>query len=584
MSKTSNLSHLIPVRRDPAAELKAAAHSLTQFAGKRESSLFKDVILSIFSNRARAKVESHRAATRNVVLKAIKTIKSHHLYIEKLKKGTDEERQLADSVLSAISQYHSALDNAPNQRIPWRLRVKAFFYGASIVQELSAHRIDLPTNPAYWLHIKQEEADERVRHAFQAQFSSPAESRHDPLLAQEGDALRMKANTLMKQYGIRFKNTADALSSVHSAPIRATYDQTSQTSTLCLMLDVIPGTTVRVQGSFRRDVAAQSLPISDSFQLSFQNEQTGYPFPVQYNGWAFSGCCVPAFPHNLEHLPLFKILYARQKKVAHELSPSGQKVEQAKQLLLLRKEVLDANRAEFLKLHRELFHAMLESALEKQPRTEEVNAPILDRYFDQLESQTEPFEHLSETFCLINAYFVEGPWRKLQAAITESQYPDLFAADINVVQQTARRILQDEFLRVVAVLRKEKEEAVSSPVTIDFILCMGMALSPSFHVIMLQNSSETLRCAPPMLDDFAQIIQLGVYAQLQVFLDEMDWSLESRSKEQWQDIMLACMRQQMRDDIALFRAASFDSANHPNIALVEELEGYFNSCFYSTLD
>lgn len=99
-------------------------------------------------------------------------------------------------------------------------------------------------------------------------------SNSDTLLKQEADVIRIKANMLLRQHGTFFVSQAEAINNIKKAPIHATYDKDSNTSTLNLTLSISPDTIIHISGSFVRDAHSdkRSTPIQDSFQLQQINK------------------------------------------------------------------------------------------------------------------------------------------------------------------------------------------------------------------------------------------------------------------------------------------------------------------------
>ncbi len=582
---SSSHKHIKNMRRDPFAELQVAISNLEQFARRKKSSSLSDVILPIFSSKAKVNLENKKASVRNVVLQAIKTIKSHHLFIEKLKKGNDDDKKLADSIHQAIKQYHAALDEPHDSPNEWSDRITKFFLGSSLAQDLKPYRINLPNlTSVQWLHLQNDKADARIQLAFNANICFTTDLLQDPLLAKEGDALRMKASTLIRQHGIVFKNIAETLSSVRNAPIRATYDPHSETSTLYLKLDVLPGTVIKVQGSFKRDIQDSSVPIAESFKLSLENTQTGFPFPIQYTGWSVNSSLIPTYPYELDQMTIFKSIYEARVSTALMLQPNGTLINHAKQLIELKKKVMSRNVLELCEMHKTLVLAFIENSLLDINFNKEEAKLVVEKYFNLIKDLPNALEYVAEAYQVMNHNFVETPFAKLQEACHEKSNDGLFHNDVNVIQNAAFAFLDGEFEQVFQSLCKEQENSATDLMfyMIEFEKCLAKVLTPSFYAILLQNLSETLRCAPPMLDDFSQKIQLSVYTQFYCFQEDLNSDLSKL--EDAEAFIENKLKERLKNDIALFQAQSFESTEHLLIPLVEELEDYFNACYYSLLE
>lgn len=579
-SKASKNTRQISHVRDSADALQNAINNLMEFANKGDPSTLNRVgnfIRATFSRKARIERENDKSETLKEVLKAIKTIKSHYPLIPKLKGGNQKEKRLADAILSAITQYHKVLDEKTNASSQWRnTRIAQFFCGASVLESLKSHRIELPHEAMIQWSLAPE--NDKVRHTFQSRIYTTHPQ--DPLLAQESDALRMKASTLMRQNGVCFKTASEGLLSIRNAPIQASFDSESQVSTLCLTLELIPGTTVGIMGSFKRNMVAKisSTPIPNSFKFTFHSTQTGFPYPLQYAGWAFPGTLLPAYPHYMEKLPLFKSMYEARKEASSALTPTGHSFEQAKQLLSFKRQILEENRQDVLYLNCKLCHAMITAV----GMDGQAHKDVVDRFFNSLEHCQNPFNHLAETWRLINDSFANQPHARLQEIWLERSAPALFDADPNVIQQTARNIIEAEQAKALRALVKDMQQVESSLTkhTLEFICCMEAVLAASFREILLQGSSETLRCPPRMLEEFAQKLQLIACNQLADFLEELNWKLDSMPAIHIKTLIKQRLRQELLADISIFETEDFDAIDNPHVPLVEELEVYFNSVYF----
>lgn len=574
MEKKSSLSNI----RHPTTALKSAISILEQFAKIKESkplahvselaveegklittdsTLLKRVICfmgALFSYKAREKLKHQKIQVQKTVQGAIDTIKRNHLIIDNLHAGTSEEKQLASSTLEVIKLYNSSLKKqGKSSQHNWFQRFLNIHQEPEINKKIADHPIELP-KPIITPSKNNVEAS-----------SNPTSFTHNPLNTQEADIIRMKANTLLRQHGIKFNSPADAFSTVKCAPIQTSLNSQSQLSTLCLTLDVLPGTTIRVLGSFKRDPKAWSAPISDSFKLSISSMHNGYPYPSQYTGWALADSLIPIYPHRLDQMPLFKPLYEKKARASSGLQPNGQLLNQAKQLLQLRQEAAAVYEQPLLLLHKQLFNSLISSA---ENENDEAHL-IIESYFECLSVGETPLKKLNETFETINALFLINPHTSLLRSWSERTNPILFSTESYDVLECARSILKSEMQ--AALLFKHPVKEIS-----DFIQLIGNTIGQAAQNIILQHWSEALTCTPPMLNDFEQKIQAAAFNQLQDFLEELNWDLENTSRFSCEFIGER-LQQQIKADIALFEALSFEHLDTTSTELVYELEDYFNS-------
>lgn len=567
------------IREHSAAALEAAIASLKQFAGIsatartphaaelsvqngklvaiQESFLKKGMrcIAAFFSKELRDKHAKRKIQVQNMMLNAIDTVKRNHLVIERLKLGNNEEKELASCTLEAIKNYNATLDHIQKRSPDLSTRMARFIYkysGFSLDQDIIENRIDLPPTPSLGISTDTpSNGDDGIGEIAQTPPN------------QEADLLRMKTNTLLKKHGICFKSIDDAFKSVKSAPILATVNSQSQTSTLFLTLNVLPGTTIKVQGSFKRDTQAHSAPITESFRLSVKSMHSGFPHPSQHTGWSLSDSLMPLYPYRLDLLPLFKPLYERKQQTALALLPDGKLLEHAKQLIVLKHTTFNAYRNTLTSLHQQLCHAILSAAPQGQLHPQ--SRLIIDRFFHELEKETDPWQKLTETYYNIIERYVAPMHARLQKAWVDHQDVQLLSNNPAVVLKAAQRLFEST--------SKDAEIAISKmDTTFDsFVRMIGALLNNAAKTICLQHWSEALRCAPPLLHDFEYKVQAATYAQLTRFLDELECKQLDSKK------LFADMQQQLLEDISLFQASSFNKVNYPCTEIVHELEEYFGS-------
>lgn len=576
MDKKSPPTHI----RHPKAALKSAIATLEQFARKTEAehilhatdlavkegqlvsiepSPIKKVmrfIAAIFSRKAREEYKEHKESIQNAVQEAIDTVKKNYLILEKLKAGDSEEQQLAHSTFDIIRRYNKALEGHSKKTPDWSMKVAKFLYdqsGFSIEEDLKTSSIELPMPISSSIH------EETEIH----QFSTV------PLLTQETDIIRMKANTLLKQHGIKFKSAAETVKSVKGASIHASLNPNSKMSTICLTLDVLPGTTIKVTGSFKRDCETTSAPISDSFSLSIQSMHTGFPFPAQCHGWSLSDVLMPYYPHRLEQLPLFKPLYEKKKKIAESLQPGGELLDKAKQLFRQKHQLFEQFRDTFLIKHEELCHAIVSAAASEQDMSD--YTMIVSSFFHFIKEDVNSIPILLDAYNAMNANFLIAPYSKLKNAWIERSNPLLFHADPHVAFESAHQIPMNEIQ--IAMIKFN-----NGSIRDKFVQCIGKLIGGAGCSIMMQSWSETLECAPPLLNDFEQKIQAAVYTQLDTFCTEMDENFENGSMHTTEHLWQR-MQDQLNSDISLFKTANFESLDGFSATVVRELEDYFNSRF-----
>lgn len=602
-------------QRTHAVALQAAIANLEQFAKKNESSpivhvadlsvnegklvaadqtslqktmaLARCFVSALFSTKSRQLFHEKKIQVQDVVLRAIDVIKRNHLLIEQMKQGTPEEQKLAATTLAAIKRYNAVFEQTGKSTLALRQSIARFFYrfsGLSVEEALKDNRIDLPRGHMIQCKLSAQAPDLKISHAFQSLIAPAAtfDRMHgfsavmltkmmaDPLSKQETDLLRMKANTLLRQNGIRFKSMSEALQAIKESPIQTTFNEQTSIAVLRLVLTLIPGITIEIQGAFQRDkqTPVHSVPIPEQFRLAITALHNGFPHPLQHSGWALGNALIPPYPHRLDQMPLFKPLYMRKQEVMKALLPEGALFENARELWKKKAQAFSEGTQELLKLHRELSLAIMRAAPSNQvqPETEQ----CIEEYFDRVAVHPSPMDYIARTYQAINEHFIERPHAKLQEVwLTRTDN------DGAKLLTKARTILGEDNVLLQEILSEQCSGAVDEfeKQALSYVACIGNFLQPSFQSILLQHFSETFGCAPRMLNDFEQKLQVAAYKQLMSFLDALDNPFSSVEK----------LRECLQSDIAIFQVDNCDSLDIPPVHISHELEVYFNSRYYSAL-
>lgn len=581
--------------KEPAARLQAAIATLEQFTKNTEdtsipnaadfivsdgklitvkNSQFVTLLASFFSQKAKENLQKQKFQVQNAVLSAIDIVKSHHQLLKKYQQGTVEQQKLAEATMEAIESYNTVVmtDKDPSA---WRSKLKRYFYkkcGLDLQEELQNNLIDLPPSRTVQYHfVPQSNAaiSQRITTTFNSKFSNAAPitpknttlpiTPEDRLYQQEADVIRMKANTLLRQVGIPFRSDTEMFSSLRKANIQITLDPISQTSTLSLIVEVLPGSTIQVTGSFKRNQQqeAQSIPIKNSFEMIILSSQTGFPYPAQYTGWSLADPLIPSCPHRLSQVVEFKKIYSRKKEIATELQPGGSLVDKAQDLYAEKKKVFVSEARQLLALHKSLNHAIFRAASE--------DTAIVDKYFDVLSLQDNPMEGLATAYQQINYYFIENMWSKIATEWLENKDSLLFKDELPQNLALAREMMAAERAKTMSLLHEEERS--------QYFITMGEMIGKASESIILQHLSEVLPCTPPMLTDFEQKLQLAAYKQMQTFLDELT------NKDSSQPLYTQ-MKKNLISDICLFNTESFEKIDDPLTAIVEELEFYYNARYF----
>jgi hypothetical protein len=225
--------------------------------------------------------------------------------------------------------------------------------------------------------------DERLQNA-ETKFNFPPVNPacHSPS-KQEIDAFRMKAFTLLKNHEIRFSSLLEQLKIIREVPIyiieeKPAFSKVLEDSIIAMhqTISTLPGETIKVKGSFKRDSQAQrhSIPMPESFHVDSCSIQTGFPHPSQHHGWALHAELI-----SKEHP-----LHVCMNDLAADLMPNGKYNTKAKELLKLKTAVFNTHAREFLELHCRLIFLFKKNE----------NKSIED-FYEDLKSTPNPYAALS---------------------------------------------------------------------------------------------------------------------------------------------------------------------------------------------
>lgn len=496
-------------------DLEIAIKKLEQFS---TGNLFAiDLAKYLISGKAREEKEKEHALVQHEVQSAAEVVKKNYLLIQKLNRGTPEQQALAASAMQAVERYNAVLAETRKRPPTWSARISRYLYEKC--------GLTLTVQP---IHIPQQASVQKRYSKSSASASSKKIAlsiQQGPVLKQEDEAFRVKAISLLRNHGIRFTSPSEEFDSIRSTPIQAT--QEGKRVQITQILNPFPGETIAFKGEFERD-AERSIPIADSFEVSTTSDQTGFPHPSQHNGWALAHQMLPICPHHPELLPKFHPLYIQKQQIAQELLPEGKLITDARTLLKSKKLQFTKNCSQLLQKHEELNAAI---GLPKK---------VVGSYFKTVKT----FESHCEVQELILSHFIVRPYEKVQEYCLNHPSP--------------------QPKKLTAIYQQEIHQALQEN-SLEYISHLGPILGSAACSIILQHLSEAFGFIPPMLSDFELKVQTALYKQL------LDFHAELKHPE----ISLEKILRQLDDEIALFRADSFDDLDLPAVDYVKELELYF---------
>jgi hypothetical protein len=373
----------------------------------------------------------------------------------------------------------------------------------------------------------------------------------------------------------------DARNAVRKTPLHVSVDPSRpEICQATCALTPFPGQTIAIKGSFTKDARTQeyTCPNAESFMLTFMSTQTGYPHPLQHTGWALPDL-LPVYPHHLDELPGFQLLYQDKHELGRTLNSEGPLLLKAKEILRLKRYAFDYAKEHFIDRHHKLMKALLAAA--------EADDKILhatEQFFQRLTGVYHGYDYLSETHDRIYALFIFRPFEKMQSAWMERKIPAFQDPDLQLRYRTALQFMNNEAQLAQEELRRQRQSAASDleRTTIDYMLGLGAILSTPSYNLMLQHFSEGASFAPPMLNDFELKLQLILFKQLKAFFQ--DFTLElSEDDIRNKALIVQKMDHCLLAEAEIFKAESYEAleAHDPDAQLPNELEAYYNSRYYT---
>lgn len=581
---------------DPKGMLQAAIEELDLFTqaeasrlevgengrlvASKESPLEKVVglarcyIVPIFSEHRRREQAKKLEDLKQAILKARDIIQSHSALIIKFKEGDDAQRKLADYALSAIQRYNAVVSQADEGETA---KYEVYNYERHRLLsdgEIKGQPIELP----HTLSIKFDSHPDA--HPASKMFKEMSQTlpmaagkktasmcpTHKKTIQFMIDTFHMKAIRMMQTHLTQQNSMAEIVPIVKGTPLEIDEESNPEFIAMQQLLEVGPGFSILVSGCFKRnakDPIFLSMPMLDSFRLSFQVTHAGFPYPSQHTGWALADKWVEAFPLRSDQVPLFQKVDQRKKRLAQQLLYDQTFIQKARRLARLKKEVFDHHRDLFLPLFRQHQRALRQSFLIEDEL-------ILDSFCKKLEQAASPYDLLVQTQQQIQDLFIRQPIKAL-----EDEWLD--------VEPTLLRVgsPQEKFHAACERLEdfrsKAQEQLNPAHPHHAYLLQQGKLLGHAFQSIGLQYQSEKMGFSPPLLNDFERKLQLCAFQQLLAFIDECENRLDISEPDQIRQHLLDAWTK----DLDILQASSVEEEHSVPLAIIDELEIYFNSRFYA---
>lgn len=537
--------------------------SAEQSSVSKTIQLVRSILVAPFDTRLKKHKHQRLPPKNNEVLTAIEFINRHRLFIEKLKEGTPAEQELAEKYTKTINNFNESCNKRIQGCIRNKNRLANFFLKDKHEEEI------LPTIAMRKnITIQQHYSENSAYKALNKLYSNTEIK--VPVSKQSADLFHMKTIILLEKYGIASDSDSEARTIVKNSPIYAAVEKDGSICTLIQTLSLFPGQKIVVKGDSTLDPKTKSIRqlLPESFTLSLELTQTGFPHPTQRAGWTVASQLIPDSPQRIDLLGKTAALFQRKNQTVATLLQQGDLLKHAKALLYLKKKAFAAHTKELIGLHETLAVAILQAS------SSDKNAfQIVQRFYHYLSSQPHPYEILSECSQAIRDHFIAKPHQILLDAIIKGKSTNL-GSEVPALRYAAGKAILDQ-----AVYSAEKEcdsnldrENLNQRIKSDYIKCMGNIFGKAAKSIFLQYLSEDLIFHPPTLSPFENQIQQAAYLHLTDFLDELSVPLDNDPKNQ--EIAYQLLKKQLLSDIALFKGENLSPVS-------KELADYFQKRYLS---
>jgi len=495
----------------------------------RRSSLQRAILLaksflSSLISRNSQKNERLKLIQRQL-LRSVDTIKNHHLLLDRLQQGDDEQKLLAQEAMDAIERYNSVVEKRPPKRKLARFLLRRC--GWDISEEISHNPIDLPQKISV-VKGSRNPIDHAAKAAMVNEKLLPA--------TEEVDAFRMKAISMILQQS--HPCLKEVMKQLRDAPISTVQNSDQPVIAMQQNINPFPGEVIEVKGAFQRNGAKKghSVPILKSFSLFSESTQTGFPHPCQHTGFALSNELIVAYPHRPALLKTLPHLLERKRQLALKLLPQGELIAKGKQILQCKQTAFDKTAKTLLPLHLQFIKTLYHTMGGK-------DSDLIEAFYEKASCAPSPFQYLSQEFEAIAKTFIAEPFAKLQQTWVEHTLADLH-------DPSAQRRL-DTTIDCLTIASQGDS----------FMTAFGKTLSETTKEIVVQQFSEKMEYPPQPLSKAAKVLQALLYKQQSAFLEEFELSWDEE-KMQKRLVLL------IEEDCSLIENNQSD--------IVDELAEYYN--------
>lgn len=533
-----------PSRRARLSETFAKLRSL--FSGKE-------------THHSKPEKSRYRLPSDQEMNAAIEIVNRSRLLIETLHRGTEEEKKLAESLNHTIAKYNTGCD----------LRIKKLLEKQPLLTRLRQNGSEAPTKIAVVpkISVSRHYPGEKESQSSLLPDAARAVSAASILVPrQSAELFHMKVLALLERYGIASNHEARTI--IKNSPIRIELANDPSTCTLIQTLALFPGQTVIVKGSSSLDPKTSTIKklFPETFSLTLESTQTGFPDPSQRCGWTVAGQLIPFSPQRIDLLLKTAPLFHKKLSAIAGLQPQGDLLKRAKSLIAARKQTFNKNSQVLLPLHKKLIESMITEGNERKDAS--LQLQNISKFFDTLSADTKPFDLLCEVNRLVIDFYIVEPRKRLIEGIIKGKETPLGSEDASERFIAVERLFDDLLIDNKKTVKEwlENDHMLPSEAH-DYIVSVGDILSRAAKDIILQYLSEDLIYSPQKLTRFQSAVQTTAYRQLEGFLDEL-FDEEEKHTSEHSFTLLEKMKSEILEDIAIITCTK----EH---ALADELADYF---------
>ncbi len=224
-------------------------------------------------------------------------------------------------------------------------------------------------------------------------------------------------------------------------------------------------------------------------------------------------------------MPLCRALMEHKRKVAQGLLPLGKLLTRAKHLLDIKKHLYEAYHDEFIHLHHRLAQAIVNAAGTQQDHS------VVNTAFRVLHNESGVVERIAQGYAALAETYISKPLEVLQSAWIQTKATGTWSKMSPKDRfSLARSLFLDASKEAEKHLRSERLAHMNSHLADYFVMVGGMMRAPACE-IALQQMSEKIGFAPPLLSNFATRLQANAFKQLMTFLVDLERDLDEDSDE-----------------------------------------------------